>query len=350
MFQTRVTIPTLVRIKAGALARAGVYLSRVDHRRVVVFQSVNLSDELLGTFANSLAGERIEVASRAEVVEASFEKAVEHFRALPRDVTAIVGLGGGRALDVAKYVAFLAKLPYFSFPTSLSNDGFSSPVSSLTVARRRRTLSASMPYGVVVDTTICQHAPRPLTMSGVGDLAAKVTAIHDWKLAFRNAGTPIDDFSVLLTTGAVQAFFARPTLDEEGIRTLATSLLLCGIAMEISGSSRPASGSEHLISHALDALSDPPRLHGIQVGIATYLMSLAQKNRSEEINHLFEVTGFWDEVYASPFSRSLWFEAIRLAPSMKQSFYTIFSTRDLQAELQAAIETDPRLSRCLRDD
>lgn len=350
MLQTRVTIPTLVRIKPGALGRAGIYLTRARHRRVVVFQGSHLTDEPRALFDNGLANEQIDVARRAVVTESSFEQAVAHFQAFPREVTAVVGVGGGRALDVAKYVAFLARLPYFAFPTSLSNDGFSSPLSSLTVDGRRRTLSAAMPYGVVVDTQVCQHSPKSLTLSGVGDLAAKITAIHDWKLAYHNAGEPIDDFSVLLATGAVQAILSCPQLDAEGVRTLATSLLWCGIAMEICGNSRPASGSEHLISHALDSLSNPPRLHGLQVGVATYLMSLVQNNRSEAIAKLFQVTGFWDEVMATPFSRSLWFEAIRLAPTMKHKFYTIFSTRDLTSELYAAIERDPWLRRCLRDD
>jgi glycerol-1-phosphate dehydrogenase [NAD(P)+] len=350
MLQTRVTIPALVRIKPGALGRAGVYLSRANHRRVVVFQGSHVTDEPRALFDNGLTHERIEVASRAVVTESTFEQAVAHFQAFPREVTAVIGIGGGRALDVAKYVAFLARLPYFAIPTSLSNDGFSSPLSSLTVAGRRRTLAAAMPYGVIVDTQVCQHSPKSLTLSGVGDLAAKITAIYDWKLAYRNANEPIDDFSVLLATGAIQAFLACPQLDEAGVRTLATSLLWCGFAMEICGTSRPASGSEHLISHALDSLSNPPRLHGLQVGIATYLMSLVQQNRSEEIAKLFQVTGFWDEVIANPFSRSLWFEAIRLAPTMKHKFHTIFSTRDLTAELYDAVERDPWLSRCLRDD
>lgn len=347
MFQTRVTIPTLVRIKAGTLTRVGVYLSRFEHRQVAVFQSLNLAEDLVGSFDAGLRDEGIEVAGRYSIVEASFEQAVAHFRTLPKNISAVVGLGGGRALDVAKYVAFLAKRPYFSVPTSLSNDGFSSPLSSLTFEGRRRSLSASMPFGVVVDTQVCQHAPRSLTLSGIGDLTAKVTAIHDWRLAFHHANEPIDDFSVLLTSGAVQSFLSRPKLDEEGIRTLATSLLLCGVAMEICGSSRPASGSEHLISHALDALCNPPRLHGLQVGVATYLMSLVQNNRSEEIAQLFEVTGFWDEVAASPFRADLWAQAIHLAPTMKDKFYTVFSTRDLEPELRAIMETDERLRRCV---
>ncbi len=104
------------------------------------------------------------------------------------------------------------------------------------------------------------------------------------------------------------------SFDVNGIRLLATSLMLNGIAMEVCGSSRPASGSEHLISHALDEISSAPKLHGIQVGVATYLVSLLQGLEIAAIDRLFELTGFWQAVYSDPFSRADWLKAIQLAP------------------------------------
>jgi glycerol-1-phosphate dehydrogenase [NAD(P)+] len=231
----------------------------------------------------------------------------------------------------------------------LSNDGFASPQSSLTVDGKRRSLAAAMPFGVIVDTSVCAGAPRVLSLSGVGDLAAKFTAIFDWKLAFHRSGELVDDFAALLSDGSVHAFLARPVLDDEGIRLLATSLLLNGIAMEVCGSSRPASGSEHLISHALDELSARPRLHGLQVGVATYLMSLLQKHQSEVIARLFEKTGFWDIVADDPFSAAEWLEAARRAPAIKPGYFTVLSTRDTLPEISAAIHTDRWLRRCFAD-
>lgn len=248
---------------------------------------------------------------------------------------------------MAKYVAFLAKLPYFAVPTSLSNDGFASPQASLTIGGKRRSLAAAMPFGVVVDTSECARAPQPLTLSGVGDLTAKFTAIEDWKLAFHNTAEPIDDFAALLSDGSVHAFLVRPMLDEEGIRVLATSLLLNGIAMEVCGSSRPASGSEHLISHALDEISARPRLHGLQVGVATYLVSLLQNHKyAEVIARLFERTGFWDAIAADPFSAAEWMEAVRHAPRIKENYFTILSSRDTLPEVAGALQKDRWLVRC----
>jgi glycerol-1-phosphate dehydrogenase [NAD(P)+] len=349
MNSNRVAIPSLVRIKSGALARLGIYLSRWGHKRVAVFQSAGLTHSLAEQVRGSLGAAAIAPAFWAEVQENDFQQALRHFTTLPRPATAIVGFGGGKALDVAKYVAFLAKLPYFAAPTSLSNDGFASPQSSLTIDGKRRSLAAAMPFGVIVDTAECQKAPHRLTLSGVGDLMAKFTAITDWKLAFHHAQESIDDFAALISDGSVHAFLARPILDEEGIRLLAMSLLLNGIAMEVCGSSRPASGSEHLISHALDELSERPRLHGLQVGVATYLVSLLQQHRSDVIARVFDKTGFWNEIVSDPFYKSEWLEAIRRAPGVKDSFFTVLSTRNVMPEVVAAMSNDPWLARCFVD-
>jgi glycerol-1-phosphate dehydrogenase [NAD(P)+] len=280
------------------------------------------------------------------VADASFESAIEVFTRLTGKVKAIIGLGGGKALDVAKYVAFLARLPYYATPTSLSNDGFSSPQSSLTIAGRRRSLAAALPFAVVLDLDVCAHAPRPLWLSGIGDLVSKLTAIFDWKLAFHCRGEPVNDFAALLSDATVYQFLAQPSFDLCGARLLGTALLLNGIAMEICGSSRPASGSEHLISHALDSLSQRPRLHGLQVGLATYLISRVQNNQSDRIAHLFDEVGFWSEIRSDPFLLSEWQQAIELAPTIKDDFYTILSQENAVAEVKNILEHDPRLEGC----
>jgi glycerol-1-phosphate dehydrogenase [NAD(P)+] len=283
------------------------------------------------------------------VQEASFEQARELFPRIPARTRAIIGYGGGKALDVAKYVAFLTRLPYIAVPTSLSNDGFCSPQSSLTLEGRRKSLPSAMPFGVALDTEICLAAPEILWLSGVGDLVAKLTAVADWKLAFNAVGTLVDDFAALLSDATVFQFIARPTRDIEGVRLLGTSLMLNGIAMEVCGSSRPASGSEHLISHALDSLGGKPRMHGLQVGVAAYLVSLLQGQNSAAIADLFAKTGFWDAVAADPFRRGDWLEALRRAPSIKQDFYTVLSSRDCLPEADQFLRTDPHLQRCVTD-
>lgn len=294
----------------------------------------------------ALESEQVQVVASLPVEKASFEQAVDLFHGLPSQNEAIIGVGGGKALDVAKYVAFLGRSPYFAVPTSLSNDGFCSPQSSLTVEGRRRSLPSVMPLGVVLDTAVCMGAPEILWHSGVGDLVAKFSAVTDWKLAFHATGATVDDFAALLSDASVYQFMARPSRDIEGLRLLGSALMLNGISMSICGSSRPASGSEHLISHALDLTSRRPRLHGLQVGVASYLVSLLQDRHVEAIADLFASTGFWKVIESDPFARSEWLEAARLAPSLKSDFYTVLSSRDCLPEIESLLANDPWLKRC----
>jgi len=346
---SRIAIPTLVRVKPGAIARLGIYARRHGFENIVVLHSSDLHDDLMQRLCGGLRAEKIQVLHRWPVQEASFEQARELFPRIPPRTSAILGFGGGKALDVAKYVAFLTRRPYIAAPTSLSNDGFCSPQSSLTLEGQRKSLPSTMPFGVVLDTEVCLAAPEILWLSGVGDLVSKLTAVTDWKMAFHAVGTRVDDFAALLSDATVFQFIARPSRDLEGVRLLGTALMLNGVAMEVCGSSRPASGSEHLISHALDSLGGPPRLHGMQVGVATHLVSLLQGQNADLIAGLFEKTGFWRAAEAAPFRRADWLEAVRRAPSIKEDFYTVLSSRDCRPEAETLLRTDPHLSRCIID-
>jgi len=339
-------VPSLVRVKPGASRRIGIYLQRAGVRKAALFASAGLPAPLVDSVLEAIKDADISVA-RSEVDSGGFEGAVQLFESLPADTEAVLGIGGGKALDVAKYIAHLGGRPYYAIPLSLSNDGFASPQSSLTIQGRRRSLVSRVPTGVVIDTEVCQQAPDVLWHSGVGDLVARLTAVADWKLAYHHDGTPVNDLAALLSDATVMQFLARPERDLEGVRLLATALLLNGVAMELAGCSRPASGSEHLISHALDQISQRPRLHGLQVGVATYLVSgLQGGHQTERIGQLLDRTRFWDSVRADPFDPEEWRQAVERAPSLKTGFHTILSTMDAWPRIDRQIRGDPRLTGC----
>jgi len=343
----QMNVPGLVRIKPGALQRLGLYLARSGLTPVALFHSEGLLQSILDVAQKSLRDHGIAAALVHDVKEASVEEAVRLLGAVPSSCKVLIGVGGGKALDVAKYAASLAGLPYFAVPTSLSNDGFCSPQASLTVEGKRRSLPTGLPEAVVVDLAVCQRAPRILWHSGVGDLCSKFTAVSDWKLAYDRRGVLVNDLAALMSDASVFQFMANPVPDEQGIRLLATALMLNGVAMEIAGSSRPASGSEHLISHALDMSGARQRLHGLQTGTAAYLVSSVQSgSHHDRIGELFARTGFWESVREDPFSKEEWRIAVERAPSMKDDFYTILSDRDAWPDLARMIAQDQALVGC----
>src|SRR3974390_588635 len=143
-----VEVPRIVRMKPGALSRMGFYLARPNLRRMFLVRSHGLVPDFVDTLRKSTADAGVEVLGQCEVTDASVEAAVDLLGALPRGTQAIVGLGGGKALDVGKYLASLSGLSYFSVPTSLSNDGFCSPQASLTLGGRRKSFPTGLPDAV----------------------------------------------------------------------------------------------------------------------------------------------------------------------------------------------------------
>ncbi|MDD4527831.1 MAG: iron-containing alcohol dehydrogenase family protein [Candidatus Margulisbacteria bacterium] len=340
---TQISIPTFVRIKPGTLDRLGEYASRINFDSCILLTSEGLRAETLNRVRHSFELSKVKIVKEIAIENSSAEQALQIFKDLPNGIKAIFGVGGGKALDVAKYVSFLSRLPYIAAPTALSNDGFCSPQSSLEVDGKRRSLPATMPYGVIIDTEVCLQAPNYLWWSGIGDLSSKITAVYDWKLAYHKQGTFVDDFAALLSDATVFQLMSRKEKDLESIQLLGTALMLNGIAMEICGSSRPASGSEHLLSHALDIVSKKPRLHGIQVGVAAYIMSILQQQGTEHINKLFQKTGFWQAFDEEKLLKSEWISAFELAPTIKDDFYTILSEKDFRQEFKELLDTDPKL-------
>jgi glycerol-1-phosphate dehydrogenase [NAD(P)+] len=161
--------------------------------------------------------------------------------------------------------------------TSLANDGIASPVASLDHEGRRGSYGAHIPIAVVVDLDFVENGPDRQTQAGIGDAVSNINAVADWELAHEVRGEPIDGLAATLARTGGEALVNHPgTINDDGfLTTLAEALILGGLAMAVCGSSRPASGGCHEISHAIDTLFPGTGSHGEQVGLGalfcTYL-------------------------------------------------------------------------------
>lgn len=189
---------------------------------------------------------------------------------------AVVALGGGRCLDAAKHAAFAAGTPLVAVPTQLSHDGICSPVAVLPDADGiSQSLPALFPTAVFFSLPTLRSAPVRSIRAGLGDLLSNPYAIRDWELAATVGVDEIDDRAWHLSLESTQ--LVEPWLDgvdddearaPEFLTLLAHALANSGLAMMCAGSSRPASGAEHKISHAIDLTFGGRAPHGEQVGFA----------------------------------------------------------------------------------
>ncbi|MDE7224208.1 MAG: iron-containing alcohol dehydrogenase family protein [Acetatifactor sp.] len=346
-----IAIPAILKVGKGALGNIGSYLKEENFKNAVIYFGNGLIELFGMKVMDSLKEAGIEVLEYREIDTVCIDDIVEMAFTLPNKVQTIISIGGGKVIDAGKYAAFLRNLPFISVPTSSSSDGFSSASASLIVEGRRTSVPARLAHGIIVDTDVIRTAPERFIYSGIGDMVSKITALYDWQFEARAGYAQVNDFAVMIAKKAVNSFVRTPfqNIQEElFLRELLDSLAMSGIANEIAGSSAPTSGSEHLISHALDKLLEQPQLHGIQVGIATYLMAKVQDHRYVRVNRIFTDTGFWKYVETLGMTKEDFRGAIDLAPSIKPYRHTYLHEEQYREAAKRLLEEDEILSRILR--
>ena len=350
MGDNHIAIPALLKIGPGALGELGTYLKDLRLEKVVILFGNGLIEMFGMDVMKSLAEMGIDVLEYQELDTVRLEDLTSLAFSMPAKTQAVIGIGGGKVIDAAKYCGFLRNLAFISIPTSASSDGFSSASASLLVEGRRKSVPARLAYGIVVDTQIIKSAPKKFIYSGIGDMVSKITALYDWKFEVEHGYGKVNDFATMIAKKAVNSFVRTPfeSIEEDlFIKELLDSLAMSGIANEIAGSSAPTSGSEHLISHALDKMLEQPQLHGIQVGIATYLMSVVQDHRYKRVNTIFTQTGFWDFVKTLEMRHVDFEQAIDLAPSIKPFRYTYLHEQEYRDRAKEVLATDEKLKEIL---
>jgi len=183
-----------------------------------------------------------------------------------------LAIGGGKTIDICKYASFLADKPWISFPTIPSHDGIVSSRASLEESGKRISVDASEPAAIIADIDILKTAPYRFIAAGAGDCLSNIAAVQDWKIADKAGKERYHEVMGGLAAMSAHAVIAHAReiaeQDHHGLEMLMWALISSGFAMNIYGSSRPASGSEHNFSHMLDALGSKA-LHGEQVALGT---------------------------------------------------------------------------------
>ncbi len=345
-----ISIPVILKVGSGALGCLGPTLREGNLTEVVIYFGNGLI-ELFGTkVMESMRTAGINVLEYQELDTVAIEEIIPLAFAIPNKAKAVVSIGGGKVIDAGKYAAYLRGMPFISVPTSSSSDGFSSASASLLVGGKRNSVPAKLAYGIVVDTEVIRTAPVKFIYSGIGDMVAKITSLYDWVYEAQQGASVLNDFAVMVAKKAVNSFVRTPfesIYDEVFLKELLDSLAMSGIANEIAGSSAPTSGSEHLISHALDKFLEVPQLHGVQVGIATYIMAKVQDHRYVRVNKIFTDTGFWDYVATLGMKKEDFIKAIDMAPSMKPYRHTYLHEEKYREEAKRLVMEDEILKRVL---
>ena len=222
------------------------------------------------------------------VVETASFEAVESVTAEARrnDAGFLMGVGGGKAIDIAKMAADELGVGFISVPTAASHDGIVSGRGSVPEGDSRHSVAADPPVAVIADTGIIADAPWELTTAGCADIISNYTAVKDWRLANRLKNVEYSEYAGALSQ--MTAEMLRDNADsikqglEESAWIVVKALVSSGVAMSIAGSSRPASGAEHLFSHQLDRIAPGKALHGHQVGVGSILVEYLHSGQDGE--------------------------------------------------------------------
>lgn len=206
------------------------------------------------------------------------EIAVKRLNGIVSDTTdLILGVGSGVIQDLCKYVSFERGLPYYIVATAPSMDGYASTGAAMIMGNMKVTYNAHVPRAIIADVDILKDAPMEMIQSGYGDIIGKLSCLNDWRLAAAVNGEYFCQYVYDLTMHMTDSIKNDGELlqkrDVNAVKRLTEALIGVGVAMAYAGNSRPASGSEHHLSHFFEItgiMNDEPYFrHGTDVAFST---------------------------------------------------------------------------------
>lgn len=264
-------------IEAGCLKNADEYISKYDLKGM----SVAIYDE--NTY-KATEGRHpkadVEIVLPPEGLHADNHGVALAMEKMPENCDYMIAVGSGTIHDITRHCAYTKSIPFVSCPTAASVDGFCSSVAAMTWDGFKKTFEAVAPKIVIADLDIISKAPMFLTNSGFGDMIGKFIALTDWKISHLLTNEyfckSIHDMTLDATKSVAESALEIKNGNIVAYEKLIYGLLMSGLAMQMLGNSRCASGAEHHISHIIEmqpeglgAASDA--LHGEKVGVGTLL-------------------------------------------------------------------------------
>jgi glycerol-1-phosphate dehydrogenase [NAD(P)+] len=324
------TAPLVIDVRRGAVADLGALLA--DRRiategRVAIAVGPGQGDGILADLD-------LEPAGVFRVPDGTVDTAVALGKQLrAANFEAVAGIGGGKTIDVTKFAAHMAGIPMVAVATNLAHDGIASPVSSLEHESGKGSYGVAPPVAAVIDLDRVRAGEPRMIRAGIGDVVAKLNAIADWEMAAAETGEPIDGLAVTLARTAAEAVLHQPggIEEDEFLTVLAESLLLCGLAMSVAGSSRPCSGGDHEIMHAIDQLYPSTANHGELAGVGALFCSFLYQNdrRFTLLDSCLSRHGLPRTPGDLGLTEEQFTKAVLHAPSTRPGRYTILERLDL---------------------
>lgn len=243
-----------VKIGHGAIEKIAEVCK--DYKKILLVSDEN-TYEACGEAVADLLAEKVEnnlvLKSDGKVVIPDEEKISEIEAAITEETDFVVGVGSGVINDLCKYVSFKNNLQYCIVATAPSMDGYASVGSALILEGMKVTLNACPPVAIIADTEVLKDAPFDMIQAGYGDIIGKFSCLNDWKLSTLINGEYFCEAVYNLTEDCTKRVVKMAdgivSRDEDTIGSLMEALVTVGVAMSYVGNSRPASGSEHHLSH-----------------------------------------------------------------------------------------------------
>ena len=333
----RIDLPRMVLVGEKVLEKLGSICREFDYSSALIVTG-KTTYNVAGRQTEKLL-ESEEIATHSTLVSNATRESVDMVKdEINRSGAEVVlGIGGGRNIDIAKVSSFETERFFISVPTVASHDGIASNLASLKGSERPYSVAAGSPIAVVMDSKIIQESPYRFTAAGCGDMICKAVEVRDWRLAHRENNDYYGGYAGSLSLMSSQHVMESADIirrrTQEGIRTLLEALVSCGVAMSIAGSSRPTSGSSHLFSHALDQIAEKPALHGEQCGVGSIMMAKLHGLNWEAIKSSLKTIGAPTCAEELGIPDKTLIKALRLARSIRPERYTILNKVELNEKL-----------------